>query len=147
MISGIVGVRILPSFDEVKRGNDDKEPDEKDDLSRMANALRSGAKMLSEHCPVCGSPIFEIKGELWCLKCNKRVIKIKSEEEIGTALSVYTLMDTASIIASKIEELTILLSREIEVDQIRKLSETLNVLLKTLEQTLKVRKMLKEEEI
>lgn len=137
----------MDPFDGVKKRDHDKELNEKKDISRMANALRSGAKMLPEHCPICSSPIFEIKGELWCLKCNKKVIKIKSEEEIGTAISVYTLLNTASIIASKIEELTILISREIEVDQIRRLSETLEVLLKVLEQTLKVRKLLKEEKM
>jgi len=114
-------------------------------MKRMTDALRSGAKMLSEHCPICGSPIFKIKEELWCLRCNKRVVKVKSDEEVGSALSVYTLMNTASIIAVKIEELAILLSRAIEVDEVRKLSEALEVLLKTLEQTLKVRRLLKEE--
>lgn len=114
-------------------------------MKRMTDALRSGAKMLSEHCPICGSPIFEIKEELWCLRCNKRIVKVRSDEEVGSALSVYTLMNTASIIAVKIEELTILLSRAVEVDEVRKLSEALEVLLQTLEQTLKVRKLLKEE--
>lgn len=117
-----------------------------DYMKRMADALRSGARMLSEHCPVCGSPIFEIKGELWCLRCNKRVIKVKSDEEVGQALSVYTLRNTASTLAEKIEELTILLSRAVEVDEVKKLSETLEILLKTLEQTLRVRKLLGEEE-
>lgn len=114
-------------------------------MKRMTDALRSGAKMLSEHCPICGSPIFEIKKELWCLRCNKRVIRVKSDEEIGQALSVYTLMGTVSTLAAKIEELTILLSRAVEVDEVKKLSETLEIMLKTLEQTLKVRKLLKEE--
>ncbi|MEM3409695.1 MAG: hypothetical protein QXR41_05545, partial [Nitrososphaerota archaeon] len=91
-------------------------------------------------------PIFEIKEELWCLRCNKRVVKVKSDEEVGQALSVYTLTITASTLAVKIEELTILLSRAVEVDEVKRLSETLEILLKTLEQTLKVRKLLREEE-
>lgn len=122
------------------------EKSDDDYMKRMTNALRSGAKMLPEHCPICGSPIFEIKGELWCLRCNKRVVKVKSDEEVGQALSVYTLTNTASTLAVKIEELTILLSRAVEVDEVKRLCETLEILLKTLEQTLKVRKLLREQE-
>ncbi|MCS7126446.1 MAG: hypothetical protein NZ929_06020 [Aigarchaeota archaeon] len=122
----------------VEKGGDDY-------MKRMADALRSGAKMLSDTCPACGSPIFEIKGELWCLKCNKRVIKVRSDQEISTALSIYSLMNTASVLATKIEELTILLSRTVDVDEIKKISETLSTTLKTLEQTLKIQKILRRQ--
>lgn len=116
-----------------------------DYMKRMADALRSGAKMLSETCPICGSPIFEIKGELWCLKCNKRVVKVRSDEEVATAISVYGLKNTVNVLAIKIEELTILLSRAVDVDEIRKISEALDTILKTLEQTLKVQNLLRHE--
>ncbi|MEN2974955.1 MAG: Sjogren's syndrome/scleroderma autoantigen 1 family protein [Candidatus Caldarchaeales archaeon] len=116
-----------------------------DYMKRMADALRSGAKMLSETCPICGSPIFEIKGELWCLKCNKRVVKVRSDEEVATAISVYGLKNTVNVLAIKIEELTTLLSRAVDVDEIRKISEALDTILKTLEQTLKVQNLLRHE--
>lgn len=115
-------------------------------MKRMTDALRSGAKMLSEHCPVCGSPIFEIKGELWCLRCNKRVIKIKSEEEIGMAVSVYSLMNTISVLTTKVEELTVILARTVDPEEMRRISETLNIVLGTIEQTFKVLKIMKEEQ-
>ncbi|MCF8885057.1 MAG: Sjogren's syndrome/scleroderma autoantigen 1 family protein [Nitrososphaerota archaeon] len=120
--------------------------EEKDYMKRMTDALRSGAKMLSEHCPVCGSPIFEIKGELWCLKCNKRVIKIKSEEEIGMAVSAYSLMNTISVLSTKVEELTVILARTVDLEEIRRISETLNIVLGTIEQTIKLLKIMKEEQ-
>ncbi|MEM0452201.1 MAG: Sjogren's syndrome/scleroderma autoantigen 1 family protein [Nitrososphaerota archaeon] len=120
--------------------------EEKDYMKRMTDALRSGAKMLSEHCPVCGSPIFEIKGELWCLKCNKRVIKIKSEEEIGMAVSTYSLMNTISVLSTKVEELTVILARTVDLEEIRRISETLNIVLGTIEQTIKLLKIMKEEQ-
>jgi len=115
-------------------------------MKRMADALRSGAKMLSEQCPVCGSPLFEIKGELWCLKCNKRVIKVKSDEDIEAALTAYSLGQTTRVLATKIEELTILLSRTTDPDEIHKLSEVLSSLLKTYDQTVKIERILKERE-
>ncbi|MEM3921438.1 MAG: Sjogren's syndrome/scleroderma autoantigen 1 family protein [Nitrososphaerota archaeon] len=54
--------------------------DEAEYMRRMADALRSGAKMLADQCPVCNSPLFEIKDQIWCLKCNKRVIRVSSAD-------------------------------------------------------------------
>lgn len=115
-----------------------------DYMKRMADALRKGAKMLSETCPLCGSPIFEMKGELWCLRCDKRVIKVKSDEEAGAALTAYSLTNTMGVLATKIEELTILLSRTVDVEETRRVSETLSTLLRTFEQTLKLEEILKK---
>jgi len=116
--------------------------EEDDYMKRMADALRSGAKMLSEQCPICKSPLFEINGQLWCLKCNKRVIKVRGDEEIGEALTTYTLSQTHEILAAKIEEITVQLSRAVEVEEIRKMAETLSILLKTLEQCVKLKEEL-----
>ena len=41
---------------------------------RAADWLKEGARMLSEACPECGSPLFDRRGEIWCPKCNKPVI-------------------------------------------------------------------------
>src|SRR5207249_11633340 len=45
-----------------------------DDVKRMADLLKSGATMLSDVCPNCGSPLFKVKGEIFCAKCNKPVV-------------------------------------------------------------------------
>ncbi len=119
---------------------------EDDYMKRMVDALRSGAKMLSEQCPVCGSPLFEIRGQLWCLKCNKRVVKVRGEEEVGEALTTYILGEVHRTLATKIEELNLQLSRTVDQQEIRELSETLNLLLKTMEQNLKLRKTLEQQE-
>jgi len=111
-------------------------------MKRMVDALRSGAKMLSEQCPVCKSPLFEINGQLWCLKCNKRVIKVRGDEEVGEALTTYTLSQTHEILASKVEEVTLQLSRAVDAEEIRKLAETLSILLKTLEQCVRLKEKL-----
>jgi len=115
---------------------------EDDYMKRMVDALRSGAKMLSEQCPICKSPLFEIDGQLWCLKSNKRVIKVRGDEEVSEALTTYTLSQTHEILAAKIEEVTLQLSRAIDVEEIRKHAETLSMLLKTLEQCVKLREKL-----
>ena len=38
----------------------------------MAEYLLKGAKMLSRACPVCDSPLFEHKGETFCVVCRER---------------------------------------------------------------------------
>jgi len=55
--------------------------DDKEGLKRMADMLRSGATMLADQCPECYSPLFKVGNEIWCPKCNKRVIKVKAGEE------------------------------------------------------------------
>ena len=118
---------------------------EDDYMKRMADALRSGAKMLSEQCPVCGSPLFDIKGQLWCLRCNKRVVKVRDEEEVGEAMTTYVLSEVHRVLATKIEELSVMLSRTVEPKEVKDLAETLNVLLRAMEQNLKLRNALRGE--
>jgi len=56
-------------------------PDEKS--RKLAEALLKGWKMLSETCPVCGSPLFETaSGEVMCAVCGTKVILVGSEEEV-----------------------------------------------------------------
>ncbi|HDM26968.1 MAG TPA: hypothetical protein ENG27_01475, partial [Candidatus Bathyarchaeota archaeon] len=38
---------------------------------RAADWLKRGGRMLSSTCPNCGSPLFEIGGEVWCPRCNQ----------------------------------------------------------------------------
>ena len=123
--------------------------EDKEYMRRMADALRSGAKMLAEHCPVCNSPLFEIKGQLWCLKCNKRVIKVRGEEDVEDALTVITLSEAAKTLAAKIEEATMLLKRSADIEESRKLAEAMKTFLETLEKTMHLRRAFterKEEE-
>ncbi|KQC05109.1 MAG: hypothetical protein APR53_02485 [Methanoculleus sp. SDB] len=43
----------------------------KKDDEIMAEYLLKGGKMLSTTCPVCGSPLFEVKGETVCVVCRE----------------------------------------------------------------------------
>lgn len=38
----------------------------------MAEYLLKGGKMLAKECKVCGSPLFEYKGEMLCVVCAER---------------------------------------------------------------------------
>ncbi len=90
-------------------------------VRKMAELLRSGAVMLDQQCPLCGSPLFKLKksGEIVCpLHGPVRVVKSESE-----AIEVMTnaILDEIEKVASKrIHELLLQLeglegSDEIEV--------------------------------
>ena len=103
-----------------------------EDIQRMSEALKAGAKMTSDVCPVCASPIFEIKGELWCLKCNKKVIKIREDAEMTGALMPYILGNLENAVVDKVEQMSALLSRATEPSEVKSVAETISALLELL---------------
>jgi len=114
-------------------------------VRRMADALRSGARMLADHCPVCNNPLFEIGGQIWCLKCNKRVIKVKGEEDVEDALTSVTLTEVVKTLTAKIEELNLVLKRAADPEEIGKLAETVKTVLETLEAASRLRRQFTKE--
>ena len=68
--------------------------------------------MLSDICPNCGSPLFKVKGEIFCVKCNKPVVYAKAVgSPVGMPTSV--LLETVEqTIISKIGETNELLKAE-----------------------------------
>ncbi|MEM1944857.1 MAG: Sjogren's syndrome/scleroderma autoantigen 1 family protein [Nitrososphaerota archaeon] len=106
--------------------------DSNDYVRRMSDALRSGAKMLSEVCPVCSSPLFQLGEELWCLKCGRRVVKVKEETEALAASTPYVLTHLEGVIAAKIDELASLLSKTVDPTEVTSLTQTIDRLLATL---------------
>lgn len=83
-----------------------------EDVRRMADLLKSGATMLSDICPNCGSPLFKVKSEIFCAKCNKPVVYAKA---VGppVALPTSVLLETVEqTIISKIGETNELLRTE-----------------------------------
>ncbi|HDD25776.1 MAG TPA: hypothetical protein ENF75_01645 [Acidilobales archaeon] len=75
----------------------------------MADLLRAGARMLSETCPVCNSPLFRLRsGEVVC-PIHGRVLIVKSESEVVTASTSAVLdsLETAivRILSGKVKEL------------------------------------------
>ena len=45
----------------------------------MAEYLLKGGKMLSKTCPSCGCPLFEYKGETFCVICREERAEAKGE--------------------------------------------------------------------
>ena len=108
-------------------------------MKEMAELLRSGAKMLSHSCPECGSPLFQLKsGEIWCAKCQRRVVIVPEGEEAPEAGFQLDTLEQA--IVSKLASMTGLLSSEDDPGKLRETAEALNALLASLERLRRIRK-------
>jgi len=101
----------------------------------MVNLLKQGATLTELACPACASPLFRLKDrQLYCAQCEKRVIVVKEGEtpEVTSTLET-TLM-------SKIQEIENRIREEKDMEQLQKLSDTLNMLLENLEKVRKTKK-------
>jgi UPF0148 protein len=83
-----------------------------EDVKRMADLLKSGATMLSDVCPNCGSPLFKVKGDTFCAKCNKPVVYARATGPQATVSSSMLLDSVEQTIVAKIAETNELLKVE-----------------------------------
>jgi len=109
------------------------------DLQTMADLLRQGATLTEHSCPACASPIFKLKnGQLWCAKCQKRIIILREGETPEEATKPIVLSTLESTVLAKIQEVETKIKNEKDPAQLEKLSATLATLLDNLE---KIKKM------
>jgi UPF0148 protein len=105
----------------------------------MADLLKQGATLTELSCPACASPLFKLRsGELWCAKCQKRVITVKEGETQEEANKSIMLSELESTVLSKIREVQAKINEEKDAALLEKLSATLGSLLDNLE---KIKKM------
>jgi uncharacterized Zn finger protein (UPF0148 family) len=119
---------------------------EDDYIRRMSDALRSGARMLSEMCPVCNSPLFEIRGELRCIRCDKPVVKVHQESEVLVASAPLILTRLENAITDKLDVLANLLQRTSEPEELRQLAETIISLIQLFHESRKLSEKLRKEQ-
>jgi UPF0148 protein len=82
------------------------------DVKKMAELLKSGATMLSETCPECGTPLFRKGGETFCPKCNKPVVIIKSAEQEARLMTDRILENAEQTLLAKIQEVNLAMKNE-----------------------------------
>src|SRR5713101_1492146 len=106
-----------------------------DDVRRMADLLKSGATMLSDTCPVCGSPLFRVKGEVFCAKCNKPVVyeKATATGPSATVSPSHLLDSLEQTIVSKLSEANEAMKNEREPERLAVYSNLVFGWLSTLE--------------
>ena len=106
----------------------------------MADLLRQGATLTGLSCPACASPLFKLaSGELWCAKCQKRVVVVKEGETPEEVTKPIVLSTLESTMLAKIQEVEARIREENDPAQLEKLSATLTTLLENLERIKKMK--------
>lgn len=111
------------------------------ELKEMADMLKQGATLTDLACPACASPIFKLEsGELWCVKCKKKVVVVKEGETVPDVTRSAVISSLESTLLARIEEIEQKIKAEKDVDQLEKLGRTLTTLLENLEKARKMKK-------
>lgn len=120
----------------------EEEKIEEQTIKRMADLLRQGLTLTDLACPACASPLFRLKsGELWCAKCEKKVIVVKDEAEMAKITSAAALENLENTLLAKIQEVQSKMQQETSVEELQKLGATLSGLLESLEKIRKARRV------
>lgn len=68
----------------------------------MAEYLLKGAKMLGKTCPECGSPLFTVNGETYCVVCRENKAQTgKAAASVNTATSANAANEAGSAKGTK----------------------------------------------
>jgi len=110
-----------------------------DEVERMADLLKSGATMLSDTCPQCNSPLFKLKDELLCVKCNRPVVVIKATDDESGVVAAQALGRLEQTTLMKIDEINSALKVERDPEKIEKLRLSLSDWLTVVERVRKLR--------
>jgi len=107
----------------------------------MADLLRQGLTLTDLSCPACASPLFRTKnGNLWCAKCEKKVILVKEGEESAKITSSIALENLESTLLAKVQEIQTKMQSTENVEELQKLGTLLLELLENLEKVRKVKR-------
>lgn len=110
-------------------------------IKRMADLLRQGSTLTEHACPACASPLFRLKnGNLWCAKCEKKVIIVRQDEDATRIQSKMTLETLEATLLTKIQEIQSKMQNEQNPEELQKLGTALSGLLENLEKTRKAKK-------
>ncbi len=111
-------------------------------IKRMADLLRQGQTLTELACPVCASPLFRLKsGDLWCARCEKKVIVVKEETELAKVTSALSLEALEATLLAKIQEIQEKMQHETDVEELQKLGSALSGLLENLEKVRKAKRL------
>ena len=109
------------------------------EVKKMAELLKSGAAMLSETCPECGTPLFRKGNETFCPKCNKPVVIIQSAEQETRLMTDRVLEDSEQILLAKIQELNLAMRNETEPEKLIEYGNALSSWLGSIEKLRRLR--------
>ena len=108
------------------------------EVKKMAELLKSGASMLQETCPQCGTPLFRKGTETFCAKCNRPVVIIRNTEDEARLKTDQILDGTEQTLLSKIQEVNFALRTETDPSRLLDYSNALKTWLEAID---KIRKL------
>jgi len=115
---------------------------EEQHIKRMADLLRQGSTLTELACPACASPLFRLKsGDLWCAKCEKKVIVVKEGEEPAKITGSMVLDSLEATLLAKIQEVQSKMQHEENMEELQKLGTVLSGLLENLEKIRKAKRV------
>jgi UPF0148 protein len=82
------------------------------EVKKMADLLKSGASMLQETCPQCGTPLFRKGTETFCARCSRPVVIVRNAEDESRLATDQILESTEQTLLAKIQQLNIALKTE-----------------------------------
>ena len=88
------------------------------EVKRMAELLKSGASMLQETCPECGTPLFKRGTETFCAKCNRPVVIIRNANDENRLVTDQILDSTEQTLLAKIQQVNNLLKTESDPEKL-----------------------------
>jgi UPF0148 protein len=107
----------------------------------MADMLRQGQTLTGLACPACSTPLFRLKnGDLWCAKCEKKVVVVREGEDTSKLANAMTLDKIETTLLAKIENIRNKMQKTEDADELQKLSTTLSELLGSLEKIRRTKK-------
>jgi len=112
--------------------------DDKDDTSvkKMADLLHRGATMLADACPQCGSPLFKVGDDIYCVRCDRRIVYADSDEEdeieVDTQAVRTLIPELRETLIGKLKALNELVESENDIEALTKLANLMVLLLQSL---------------
>jgi uncharacterized Zn finger protein (UPF0148 family) len=106
----------------------------------MADLLRQGSTLTELACPACASPLFRLKnGDLWCGRCEKKVVVVKEGEEPPKEKS-RALENMEATLLAKVQAIQCKMEHEENPEEMQKLNTALSGLLENLERIRKTKR-------
>jgi len=110
-----------------------------DQVKRMAELLKGGAKMLASTCPECGTILFQVGDGIICPKCNKRVIIVKDDHETEILDGILVLNQIEQTVTKKIAEIQTQLLDKNDPKELAEIAALLSTWLEILERIKRIR--------
>lgn len=107
----------------------------------MADLLCQGSTLTELACPACSSPLFRLKnGDMWCEKCEKKVIVVRQGEETSKVTSSMALDSLEVTLLVRVQEIQNKMQNTDNAEELQKLGTALSGLLDNIEKIRRVKK-------